>query len=187
MIIYLCRHGETHYNKQKKYYGSLDPSLTEKGKQQALQLVHKIQSLSLDTILTSGMNRTKETAEILYQRLDEITPINWIIEANLNERDFGAWEGKDADEIEETDPLTWQAFIEAPFDTTPFGAETYVAFKQRIITTIQEILSKQSPSSRLLIVGHQGALRVMVTELFDKNQNFWDLQFEHGKVYKYIY
>lgn len=187
MMIYLCRHGETIYNQQKKYYGSLDPSLTEKGKQQAAQLARQIQSLSLDTILTSSMNRTKETAEILYQRLDETTTINRIIEANLNERDFGAWEGKDADEIEEVDPLTWQAFIEAPFDTTPFGAETYVAFKQRIITTIQEILSKQSPSSRLLIVGHQGALRVMVTELFDKDQSFWDLQFEHGKLYKYIY
>ena len=42
MKLILARHGEPNYNHLRKFYGSADVSLDEKGKRQAQELAEKV-------------------------------------------------------------------------------------------------------------------------------------------------
>lgn len=63
MTLFVTRHGETTLNQQRKFYGSLDVSIDEKGQQQAAELAEKLSSQPLDIIIRSDTTRTQETAQ----------------------------------------------------------------------------------------------------------------------------
>ena len=63
--IYLFRHGETDWNKEKRFMGQTQIALNDKGKEQALKLAQRVKKLSLVKLYSSDLLRTKQTAEII--------------------------------------------------------------------------------------------------------------------------
>jgi len=91
MKIYVARHAETNYNELG--LANDDPNvnvfLTKKGKEQAKKLAKELKDKQIDLIIVSGLNRTRETAEIVNQY--HKAPI--IVDKNLNDNRSG-YEGR---------------------------------------------------------------------------------------------
>lgn len=61
MKVYLLRHGETKYNVLKKYQGSRDIPLSDKGRGELVRA-----DISPHTVYVTPLRRTVQTAEILF-------------------------------------------------------------------------------------------------------------------------
>lgn len=184
MDLYFIRHAETTYNVEKKYYGKTNPPLTEKGILQLKELATELGSIKVNRIYTSALDRTRQTAQIICQSnqwpVDLIQPCD-----QLNEMDFGEWEGLTADEVAVADPKAWAAFMNAPLSIYPTKGEHFNTFKKRVIKAFEEIIEDHESTSTLLFVGHLGALRIIIHEYFEPHRNFFDIEFSKQAIKHY--
>ncbi|MGL9728004.1 histidine phosphatase family protein [Enterococcus sp. DIV0756] len=171
MKIILIRHGETEYNQRHLFYGKTDVSLNEVGIQQARLLYKKLAGMKTEaSIYTSYLKRTIETAELIFPNQTKI-PLK-----DLDEKDFGLWEGLDADQINQRFPVEWQKWLSSPFEITPTNAEKFSDFQKRVLKCLRTILQKKQD---FVIVGHLGVLRVILKYWFPEH-NFWEIVLEQG-------
>lgn len=171
---YLIRHGETDFNKKRFFYGKADVSINETGKEQASKIHQLLKGRAISRICTSQLKRTLETAAIIFP--DQI-PTAY---KALNERDFGLWEGRTANEIQAAFPLVWEEWLESPFDVTPSKAEPFDKFKERVWSIVEEIRETADPE--IVIVGHLGVLRLIYQFLVNTEADFWSIDIPQGTV-----
>lgn len=171
---YLIRHGETDFNKKRFFYGKADVSINETGKEQASNIHQLLKGRAISRIYTSQLKRTQETATIIFP--DQI-PTAY---KALNERDFGLWEGRTANEIQAAFPLVWEEWLESPFDVTPSKAEPFQKFKDRVQSIVEEI--RETDDDEIAIVGHLGVLRLIYQFLVDPEADFWSIDIPQGTV-----
>lgn len=171
---YLIRHGETDFNKKRFFYGKADVSINETGKEQASNILQLLKGRDISRIYTSQLKRTQETATIIFP--DQIPKAY----KALNERDFGLWEGRTANEIQAAFPLVWEEWLESPFDVTPSKAEPFQKFKDRVQSIVEEI--RETDDDEIAIVGHLGVLRLIYQFLVDPEADFWSIDIPQGTV-----
>lgn len=181
MELYLVRHGETDQNQKGVYYGWTDCPLNTKGIRQAKDLGKSLSILPLDMIITSPLSRTRQTAEEIagQHRLSIQT------DARLKEIYFGEWEGRHFQEIQRSDPKAWEAWTEDWQNVPPPNGESFQQFYQRVRKLPHELLDRRKDQT-VLLVGHQGSLRVIVSELLGLGETgYWHFHFDHG-VYSHL-
>jgi broad specificity phosphatase PhoE len=66
--ILTIRHGQTVYNLEKRYAGSIDIPLNEKGIEDAENASLKLKDYELDIVITSRLKRAIQTAELINRR-----------------------------------------------------------------------------------------------------------------------
>ncbi len=146
--IYFVRHGESQANVDRLFVGPRFPSpLTAKGREQArLAGEHiKAEGLTIDRIISSPIERAKDTAAIIAQTIG-FNPAAIQYDARLAEYDMG---------ILDSHPLagvTPQQLVSAP------NAEDPLAFQRRVVDCIREI---QSLPGTTLVVSHAGVGRII--------------------------
>lgn len=97
--IHTIRHGHTSYNSAKRYAGTIDVPLNEKGIHDALVASSKLAEVKFDVVVTSTLKRAIETARLIVG--DETN----IVQSSLcNERNFGVMEGHTWDEVQKFIP-----------------------------------------------------------------------------------
>src|SRR3989344_2815487 len=90
--IYLFRHGQTYYNKNKVFTGWKDSRLTSLGKKQAEIIAKKLKNKSIDVGFQTRLSRSKDTLKIVLKYHPECKKI--ITDNNMIERSYGFLEGK---------------------------------------------------------------------------------------------
>ena len=122
--IWLIRHGMTAGNRQQRYVGTTDELLCEEGRQQIIlkrQLIKSDQDIQ--NVYVSPMLRCRETAEILFPAVSQIT------EAGFRECSFGEFEYRNYQEL--NGHPDYQAWIDSN-GTLPFpGGESREEFRNR--------------------------------------------------------
>jgi len=102
--VFLVRHGETEWSRSGRHTGRSDVPLTERGRQEARQLVPLIRSHRIGAAFCSPLQRARETAELI--GLQDVR-----IDADLQEWDYGGYEGITTNEIHRTRP-DWFLFTD---------------------------------------------------------------------------
>lgn len=139
--LYLMRHGETLFNKQKKIQGWCDAPLTELGiKQAEIASEYFVENnVVLDHAYSSTSERACDTLEIVTRYKMPYTRLK-----GLKEWNFGAFEGKD----EYLNPkLPYGDFFKA------WGGEGEMELRERVSKTIKEIMDKDDHNV-VLAVSH---------------------------------
>lgn len=83
MKLFVVRHGETDYNKNKKIQGRINIPLNENGKNQAINLRNKLKNEHIDLIISSPLDRAFLTATIISDGEIPIVKDNRIMERGL--------------------------------------------------------------------------------------------------------
>lgn len=98
-VISTLRHARTAYNDERRYAGSIDVPLSDRGRQEARSAAAQLQGHHYDAIVASRLRRARETAECFAA---DGTPI---VQTRLcNERCFGIMEGLTWDDVQRLDP-----------------------------------------------------------------------------------
>ena len=137
--VYLMRHGETLFNKQKKIQGWCDSPLTELGKKQALIARDYFirNGIELDSAYASTLERACDTLEL-------VTDLTYSRIKGLKEWNFGDLE---AEHEYLNPPLPYGDFFKA------FGGEGEQEFQERIAQTILK-LTQADTGKNILMVSH---------------------------------
>jgi probable phosphoglycerate mutase len=147
--LYLLRHGETDWNRERRAQGQQESRLTDEGRQQARDLGKRLATQPLDLIYCSSSLRTRETADLAFA--DREMPIQYC--DKLREIRMGDWEGRLYDDIRTQDAVQFDAFWHSPEDFLVNGAETFTELQHRAVSRVQEILN-ESEHSHIAIVSH---------------------------------
>ena len=136
MTIFLVRHGETEWNRARRYQGWSDSPLTDAGIAQAAAIGRRLRGLSevRDAgIVASPLGRARRTAELIAECLDPRPALR--LDERLREISLGAWDGLDRRAIR---THLGAAFVEFEwYFMTPEG-ERYDGFAGRIAAWLAE-------------------------------------------------
>lgn len=146
------RHGRTQWNIDSRVQGGVDNFIHPDSYDQVSVLAEKLREsgVRFDTIYTSGLQRTIQTAAILSEAL-EIDEKRVFIEPGFNERGAGEKEG--------------MTFDEADVFEIEFGdsREDYDSFSARVLTAFDSILDQEfvKRGNGVLFVTHSAVMRVI--------------------------
>jgi uncharacterized phosphatase len=151
--IVLVRHGETDWNRDRRFQGRADQPLNETGRAQARELAEILRNEPVSVLYTSPLRRASETAEILAERLLlEARPLDALLEI-----DVGTWEGLTIDDVRVRFPeqaaVDWRSGWE--------DGETYTGLEQRVIPALLELGTRHN-GEHILAVTHAGPLRAAI-------------------------
>ncbi|MCX6737252.1 MAG: class I tRNA ligase family protein, partial [Candidatus Parcubacteria bacterium] len=156
--IYLLRHGEA-TNNTKRYFSNYPELkvayLSPNGQSQVLTVARKIakQKAKIDIIISSDLERTKETAKILANVLK--VPV--VFNANFREINIGSLNGQSIEESHCPELKKEMRFR----DFTAYGGESYGHLKERMVIGLKEVL-RSYPTKNILIVSHEMPLLALL-------------------------
>ena len=152
----LVRHGETDWNRIRRFQGQLDVPLNELGQLQARRLAQALADDPFDLVLASDLTRVRATAApLLAQR-------GWTAfhDARWREQRYGAFEGQDVATLRREQPELWRQYGEHRADFAPPGGETTRQFYERVHAAVREVVERHA-GLRVLIVTHGGVLDML--------------------------
>lgn len=178
--ILLVRHGETEWNRQKRFQGQIDVPLNSKGHDQARCAAEFLQSVPISRAFSSPMLRPKETAEKILSKHTEMD-LEYIDE--LKEISHGLWEGKFEHEIEAEFPgelLRWQ---QTPGAVQMPEGENLQQVWDRVAAAWQQMVSNIAPGDIALVVAHDAVNKAILCQVFNLDpESFWIFKQGNGGV-----
>ena len=148
--IVLVRHGETDWNRERRFQGLADTSLNGAGRAQAAELADALRGEGLHVVYTSPLRRASETARIVAERLDlELRELD-----ALREIDVGDWEGLTIEEVRSRVPESVDADSRSGWP----GGESHEELSARVLPALIG-LQPLHPGQRVLGVTHAGPIR----------------------------
>lgn len=171
MNIYFIRHGETVANKHNTIQG-IDDVLTEKGRQQAEILAHRLCSAFINEILTSPLPRALETAKIIGQKLDLTPKIVESLTEITNPSSLIGLHSKD-EKVLEANSLTKPMRLKYPAWKYE-DEENYIEIMERVQHTISYFVNQSESADNILVISHGKFIRavcacMMLGEYLDHN------------------
>ncbi len=192
--LILVRHGQSIYNQKNLFTGWTDVPLTPKGIEEAQNVgkILKAHDLYPDICFTSWLKRAIHTANIALAELGW-EHIDQLRSYRLNERHYGAWQGKNKDEVKKEygeemflavrrgyatrppllkpeDPrVPWmeRKFQSFHHNILPLG-ESLEDTKKRVLPYFDSAVVPQLQKGRtVLISAHGNSLRALVMHLED--------------------
>jgi len=175
MKLLLARHGQTEWNADRRFQGHTDISLSARGRAQAHALGRALRGRRVSAAYVSPMRRAVETAEIaLADAGIPCTPIEALRELSL-----GAWEGCTVDEIRRQDGDPYAAWLRAPLDCPPPGAEPLPAVRDRVVSALERIEDAHGDGDAL-IIAHGGVISVYACHILGCSFNhLWRLRVDN--------
>ncbi len=182
--IILVRHGETKWNDMHRYQGIKDIELNDRGYEQAQKVKKYLVNKEIDYIYASDLKRARNTAEIIGEAHNlEINTLQGLREIN-----FGEWEGMNFKEIDKEYPRLFAQWKDNPASVSPPGGEMVEELQTRVVNSIEKILSQQKQDSKIIVVSHGGAIRVMLAYYLKiPLQFFWRIEIDNVSVSKVVF
>jgi alpha-ribazole phosphatase len=177
ITLWLARHGQTAWNVGKRYQGHSDIPLNQVGQAQAEALADSLASEKLHAIFSSDLQRAVQTASAVARR--RLLHIN--TETRLREANFGVFEGLRYKDIVDQYPRMAESWFADP-EQPPQGAEKLSEVAARVGACVDDILANHG-GKRLLLVGHDGALRLMLCHLLGMPAAaYWRFNLDPGSL-----
>lgn len=164
--VYIFRHGETDWNRNRRLQGAVDIPLNENGRTQAAALREFFSQNPVHAFLSSDLSRAAETAKIAAGVLE--VPI--FLEPRLREMNLGQAEGLMIHEVEERFGKevwnTWAALGTDPQPCFPDG-ESKAEHLQRLVSGLKDFIHapENSHFERIGVATHGGSLRRLIHHL----------------------
>jgi probable phosphoglycerate mutase len=151
MRILLVRHGETEWNRIKRFQGRSNLPLNQTGKKQVHALALALKDSLITAIYTSPLDRAMETATLI-RSFHPSVPI--IVEDGFIEMDLGEFDGMEAKYWIQTYPEYRKAWQETPSSIKMPGGESLQEVQSRAVQALERITTSHPPEATLLICTH---------------------------------
>lgn len=140
------------------YRGRHDVALSAEGWRQMEQAIDAAEGWQ--RVVTSPLRRCRDFAEQCAQRWQ--LPLS--VSADLQEIDFGAWEGRPVQDVRHENPALLASYYDDPTAVSPPGGERTVDAQQRMLRGWQALL-RDHAGEHVLLVCHGGVIRLLLSHL----------------------
>lgn len=176
MLVYLVRHGETDWNKEKKFQGHADIPLNEKGLQQAERASFYLANKNISAVYSSDLMRASKTGEII-ARLHGLQVIK---DQRLREINFGVWEGLDFNNIYTQYRKEFDEWYRDTFNSTIPGGDSIKKVLQNILSFFED-LSKEG-WQEVVVATHGGVIKSLLWHIKRERGALWDRGIPPGSI-----
>ncbi len=164
--LILVRHGVTAHTTAKRFSGGLggdNPGLSDEGRAQIRAVADWIAPLAatVDSVITSPVRRTQESAEILAERLGH--PLE--VEAGFAEMEFGSWDGLTFTQVAEQHQVDLTAWL-GSVDLAPPGGESFRSVQKRVLDALERVLAAHAGKT-VVLVSHVTPIKTLVSHVVD--------------------
>lgn len=174
--IFLIRHGETVWNRANTFVGSTDMPLNDTGMMQARLVADFLRDREIGAVYSSGLGRARQTAGIIAEHFCvSVTPV-----PELNELDYGEWEGVPEAEVPVRYPEVYKEWRANPSGVRPPGGETFAELRDRAYPAFMRI-AEENRHRDVVIVAHKSTNRMLLCCLMEMDINRYK-QISQGNV-----
>ena len=155
--LFVVRHGETEWVRERRFAGSRDIPLTAAGRDQCAAVARALASATVAAVYASPLERARASAEVIakpHGLAVRIVPA-------FSEMTFGSWEGLTRDEARARDPEAWAQWRSAPHLLKLAGGETIAEVAARVTAGV-EALQAAHEGHTVVLVSHGVVARVIV-------------------------
>jgi probable phosphoglycerate mutase len=164
--LVLVRHGATSLTEEKRFSGGLagsNPGLTDEGRAQVREVAEWLSLIgeAVDVVVTSPVRRTRESAEILAERLG----VDLADEAAFAEMEFGTWDGMTFAEVREQRPDEIESWL-GSLDVAAGGGESFREVEKRVLDGLSRVLERYAGRT-VVVVSHVTPIKTLVAHAVD--------------------
>ncbi|WP_051470343.1 histidine phosphatase family protein [Arthrobacter sp. 35/47] len=167
--IVFWRHGRTEWNARGLFQGQEDIALDDLGRQQAAQAAYELKHLSPSLIVSSDLERARDTAAALCVATG--MPVS--TDARFRETYAGRWQGLAFAEIGRRFPQDQQAWHAGDPRVAAGGGESRLDVGERMKAGALEAVAAIEPGHTVVVVSHGGAIRAGVAALMGIPPELW--------------
>jgi probable phosphomutase (TIGR03848 family) len=163
--VLIVRHGRTTANATGVLAGRtpgvlLDPT----GHEQAARTAERLAVVPLVAVVSSPMERCRETAQAILDRQDPVPPLQ--VDDRVTECDYGTWQNRPLAELA-TEPL-WRTVQTQPSATIFPGGESMAAMQARAVAAVREhdarIEAEHGPGAVFAVVTHGDIVKALLAD-----------------------
>jgi len=182
--LLLARHGETDWNAMKIIQGQQDRPLNSKGFEQRKNLFFLLDSIPLNRICCSTLQRTVETAMPI--SIEKSITLEKYPE--LNEVKLGIFEGQHKEKFpDEFSKKCYQAFLDDEVNSVlPGGGESLRTVDKRVRSLVESFTGSVENSGHLLVVGHRNVNKMIIKNLLGLSLEA-GYKVEHKNAWLYLF
>ncbi len=157
--IFLLRHAETAWNRERRHQGRIDVALSETGRIQAEAAARELKEQSIKAIYSSPLQRARDTAALI------AAPHGLEVETDeaFQELSFGRWEGLTIDEARTRDTELYTTWLETPHLVSPPGGETLDQARDRVLEGLMRLRVAHDDET-VCLVTHGIPVRILILE-----------------------
>ena len=187
--FYFMRHGETDWNREKRFQGQADIPLNEAGRQQAREAGARFaaKGLTFDRVYSSPLSRASETAALAAG----ISEADVILDPDLLEMDYGPYDGMTFQEM----PPDMLPFLKDPENVpAPAGMEPIPSLLARMQAFVGRQLAEAAAGNdgvddeketHILVVTHGVAIRALLAILSGESSHLvWGMPIQNCVLYE---
>ena len=157
MRLFVVRHGETDWVRERRFSGSRDVPLTEAGRRQCAAVARALAGTGIAAVYASPLERARASAEVIAE--PHRLPVR--IAPAFSEMGFGPWEGLTGPEVRERFPEAWEQWRSAPHLCPMAGGDTLTTVAERVAAGV-ETLQAEHAGQTVVLVSHAIVTRVLV-------------------------
>jgi probable phosphoglycerate mutase len=158
--VYIIRHGQTDWNTERRWQGTIDTPLNDLGRKQASLLAdHMWRHHHVDQVYTSDLSRAYDTAKVIAERF-KMQPI---VDTRLREINVGKFGGFTAVELDAQYPNEIAQYRTGDLHYVIPGGESRSQVQQRGVAAFHDILANTSGS--VALVSHGVWIWALLTKL----------------------
>jgi len=183
--IYLFRHGESFFNREKEFTGWKDSKLTKVGHQNAKTVAQKLKNKTFQVAYQTRLSRSKDTLKEVLKFHPECKKI--IKDDRMIERSYGQLQGKKHTTIIKKYGQKQFDIWHRSYDLPPPGGESIKDVEKRVKSFIKDLLKKMKKEKvNVAISAHGNSMRPfrryfekLTIKQMMKLENPWDDYFEY--------
>lgn len=155
MQLFMIRHGQTEWNRQRRVMGTGPVPLNEQGREMVRILARALEREGIRAIYTSTVERARETAGILADAWDaEVRD-----EPRLNEASFERWIGRTYGELK-GDP-DFELYTTMPTRSNFSEHEGLAEVQRRVVESVERIRA-ECPGRKAAAVSHSDVIKPLI-------------------------
>ena len=155
--LIFVRHAEAEGNKERRFHGWTDSSITERGHLQAQRVAERLKDMDIDILYSSSLKRTMETAGYI----SKIKGLPILQTDELKEINGGDWEDLSWNELQERWPEAYETWDNSPHKHRMPNGESMEEFQDRLVAEVMQIIDRNI-GKNICIVTHGTAIRALI-------------------------
>jgi len=156
--IYLFRHGETDFNRSKRFTGTVNSRLTSKGIEQANLIAEKLKEKTFQIAFKTSLSRSSNSLKIVLKYHPECKKV--IIDDRMIERSYGDLERKYHKTIIKKYGEKEFDLWHRSYDVPPPGGESIKMVEKRVLSFVKDLLTLMKREKvNVVISAHNNSMR----------------------------
>ncbi|HEY0604861.1 MAG TPA: histidine phosphatase family protein [Herpetosiphonaceae bacterium] len=178
--VWLVRHPQTDWNKERRYQSRSDRPLTDFGLLRLEAIAQRLRRIRFSTIITSELNCTDQVAHAVAAQQIQAPQI--VRDQRWREADQGDWEGLTYSEVQARYPAQVRQRFGDMWSSRAHGGESIADLWQRVQAAWNDALRRHN-GEHILIVTHATPIQLLLCAMLNLPfEQYWQWRIDLGGI-----